>query len=338
VQEVISASVIFWQKQNTQQDGVQYCDRYKVQVFPHIALIDPRTGGEIWINKRKGKMSSCDFIDTLTDVCERNSLANDAVKSKSSSKEDAARMLKQYQQVNGVPSQKAAPAAASSSSSDVKDTSSSSSTSSGGKQLSEDEQMALAIAQSMSTAATGSTGTTSAAAAAQKASANTATSSSNGSSSKDVVVVNDDDDSSSNDSDVAFVNGNTAAASSNQSAAAAAAGATSTTSVFDSIQLLAEPTAADAAKPIRVRIRLTNGAMKSRCFHSTENVSAIYKYVHNEMQSDETLLAEMIAQSDTPDSVKFDLKTAYPSASIKPKWSDNIASMNGCSLTMVWLS
>jgi UBX domain len=329
VQEVISASVIFWQKQNTQQDGVQYCDRYKVQTFPHIALIDPRTGGEIWINKRKGKMSSCDFIDTLTDVCERNSLADDAVKSKTTSKEDAARMLKQYQQVNGAPTQKAA-AAPASSSSDAK-ASSSSSSSSGGKQLSEDEQMALAIAESMSGDTKGT----------QKAPVKTATSSSssgNGSSSKDVVVVNDDD--SSNDSDVMVVNGNTAAAAA--AADTSTAAATTTSSVFENIELLPEPTAADTTKPIRVRIRLTNGTMKSRSFHSTESVSAIYKYVHNEILADDTLLQEMTAQRDTPTddgvSLKFDLKTAYPSASIKSKWSDNIASMNGCSLTMVWLS
>jgi lysyl-tRNA synthetase class II len=305
---------------------VQYCDRYKVQTFPHIALIDPRTGGEIWINKRKGKMSSCDFIDTLTDVCERNSLADDAVKSKTSSKEDAARMLKQYQQVNGAPTQKAA-AAPASSSSDAK-ASSSSSSSNGGKQLSEDEQMALAIAESMSGDTKGT----------QKAPVKTATSSSssgNGSS-KDVVVVNDDD--SSNDSDVMVVNGNTAAAADTKQTASV----TSTSGVFDSIELMPEPTAADTTKPIRVRIRLTNGTMKSRSFRSIESVSAIYKYVHNEILADDTLLQEMTAQSDTPTddgvSLKFDLKTAYPSASIKSKWSDNIASMNGCSLTMVWLS
>jgi hypothetical protein len=54
VQQVIACSYIFWMAYTEDPYGDEYARNYKVENFPHVAIIDPRTGGEelIIVNRR----------------------------------------------------------------------------------------------------------------------------------------------------------------------------------------------------------------------------------------------------------------------------------------------
>ena len=52
VEALITSSFIFWQAMNDTGDGATYIQRYSVNAFPHVAIIDPRTGRLMW--KREG--------------------------------------------------------------------------------------------------------------------------------------------------------------------------------------------------------------------------------------------------------------------------------------------
>lgn len=49
---LITSSFIFWQAMNDTGDGQTYIQRYSVNAFPHVAIIDPRTGRLMW--KKEG--------------------------------------------------------------------------------------------------------------------------------------------------------------------------------------------------------------------------------------------------------------------------------------------
>jgi len=49
---LITSSFIFWQAMNDTGDGATYMQRYSVDAFPHVAIIDPRTGRLMW--KKEG--------------------------------------------------------------------------------------------------------------------------------------------------------------------------------------------------------------------------------------------------------------------------------------------
>jgi hypothetical protein len=46
--DIIGCAFIFWQQQNSVGEGVVYIERYKVVEFPHIGIVDPRTGALVW--------------------------------------------------------------------------------------------------------------------------------------------------------------------------------------------------------------------------------------------------------------------------------------------------
>lgn len=46
--DIIGCAFIFWQQQNSVGEGVVYIDRYKVVEFPHIGIVEPRTGALVW--------------------------------------------------------------------------------------------------------------------------------------------------------------------------------------------------------------------------------------------------------------------------------------------------
>ena len=48
IQDMIDCHFIFWQHQDCTEEGTVYSERYNVQAFPHIAILDPRTGGLLW--------------------------------------------------------------------------------------------------------------------------------------------------------------------------------------------------------------------------------------------------------------------------------------------------
>jgi hypothetical protein len=52
VENLVRAGFIFWQAMDESTDGRTYAERYGVTAYPHIAIIDPRTGRLMW--KKEG--------------------------------------------------------------------------------------------------------------------------------------------------------------------------------------------------------------------------------------------------------------------------------------------
>eukprot|EP01034_Spumella_vulgaris_P024242 gene24242-30561_t len=48
VRDMVLSSFVFWQQSETAEEGAKYVERYKVSQFPHISIIDPRTGASVW--------------------------------------------------------------------------------------------------------------------------------------------------------------------------------------------------------------------------------------------------------------------------------------------------
>jgi len=76
VENLIREGFIFWQAMDDSQDGRTYAERYKVFEFPHIAIIDPRTGRSMW--KKEGwnqvkPFTSENFAEMAMDFCSRHS-------------------------------------------------------------------------------------------------------------------------------------------------------------------------------------------------------------------------------------------------------------------------
>jgi hypothetical protein len=65
IQEAIRSSCLFWQQQEHSNEGAIYVERYKVSKYPHVAIIDPRTGALIW--NYEGKINSESFGERFMD-------------------------------------------------------------------------------------------------------------------------------------------------------------------------------------------------------------------------------------------------------------------------------
>lgn len=48
VKDMILCSFIFWQQLDASIDGSKFMERYKVVEFPHVSILDPRTGALVW--------------------------------------------------------------------------------------------------------------------------------------------------------------------------------------------------------------------------------------------------------------------------------------------------
>lgn len=76
VESLIREGFIFWQSMDISQDGYTYAQHYKVKAFPHVSIIDPRTGRLMW--KKEGwtqahPMTSSMFAEIAADFCSRYS-------------------------------------------------------------------------------------------------------------------------------------------------------------------------------------------------------------------------------------------------------------------------
>jgi len=76
VEALITSSFIFWQAMNDTGDGSTYIQRYSVNAFPHVAIIDPRTGRSMW--KKEGwtqvdPITSEQFAQIAADFCSQHS-------------------------------------------------------------------------------------------------------------------------------------------------------------------------------------------------------------------------------------------------------------------------
>lgn len=73
VKEVIRADFLFLQFNSESPEGRQYINYYPIDSFPHIAIIDPRTGERVKV-LNANKLSLNEFILHITDFLERYSL------------------------------------------------------------------------------------------------------------------------------------------------------------------------------------------------------------------------------------------------------------------------
>jgi hypothetical protein len=72
VENLVREGFIFWQAMDNTPDGMTYVQRYNVQAFPHVAILDPRTGRLMW--KKEGwtqvnPMTSEMFAQIAADFC-----------------------------------------------------------------------------------------------------------------------------------------------------------------------------------------------------------------------------------------------------------------------------
>ncbi|OQR67285.1 UBX domain-containing protein 7-like [Tropilaelaps mercedesae] len=64
VKDIIKDSFIFWQVYNTSEDGTNYSCFYPIDMYPHVAVLDPLTGERL-INW--SKLDACTFTERVTD-------------------------------------------------------------------------------------------------------------------------------------------------------------------------------------------------------------------------------------------------------------------------------
>jgi len=48
VKDMVQCSFVFWQQLDVSDEGYQFISRYNVVEFPHVSIIDPRTGAVVW--------------------------------------------------------------------------------------------------------------------------------------------------------------------------------------------------------------------------------------------------------------------------------------------------
>ncbi|GBB86973.1 hypothetical protein RclHR1_13420002 [Rhizophagus clarus] len=91
VKEVIKAHFLFLQFNSESPDGRQYVNYYPIDSYPHIAIIDPRTGERVKVLNAT-KLSPNEFIMLITDFLDSYSLTD---QKKSTSSRSATRLIEE---------------------------------------------------------------------------------------------------------------------------------------------------------------------------------------------------------------------------------------------------
>jgi len=76
VENLVREGFIFWQSSNNASDGQTYAQRYNVTGYPHIAIIDPRTGRQMWMKEgwtAENPFSATMFAERAADFCSHHS-------------------------------------------------------------------------------------------------------------------------------------------------------------------------------------------------------------------------------------------------------------------------
>eukprot|EP00752_Nemacystus_decipiens_P004966 g4518.t1 len=76
VQNIIECNCIFWQQPSVSQEAKLYCQRYHASGYPHMALVDPRTGMKVW--DFQGFLGPTEFIEKITDITDKISFEDGA--------------------------------------------------------------------------------------------------------------------------------------------------------------------------------------------------------------------------------------------------------------------
>uniref|UniRef100_A0A7S1TF63 UBX domain-containing protein n=1 Tax=Compsopogon caeruleus TaxID=31354 RepID=A0A7S1TF63_9RHOD len=78
VGEVVRSSFVLWQRDENHPEALRYRSYYPFNAFPHVAILDPRTGERLYVLSSKvlsGKHTGIDVeavLDSLTNFLERN--------------------------------------------------------------------------------------------------------------------------------------------------------------------------------------------------------------------------------------------------------------------------
>lgn len=88
VENLVREGFIFWQSSNNATDGQTYAQRYNVMCYPHIAIIDPRTGRQMW--KKEGwtaenPLTATMFAERAADFCSHHSFDREPMAPRASS-------------------------------------------------------------------------------------------------------------------------------------------------------------------------------------------------------------------------------------------------------------
>lgn len=75
LQNILDSLCIFWQQYDNTKLGETYCQLYHVHEFPHVALIDPRTGRSCW--QKTGFVSAEFLCEKISDFCSRSTCLDD---------------------------------------------------------------------------------------------------------------------------------------------------------------------------------------------------------------------------------------------------------------------
>eukprot|EP00521_Asterionellopsis_glacialis_P011221 CAMPEP_0195295650 /NCGR_PEP_ID=MMETSP0707-20130614/17781_1 /TAXON_ID=33640 /ORGANISM="Asterionellopsis glacialis, Strain CCMP134" /LENGTH=574 /DNA_ID=CAMNT_0040356921 /DNA_START=243 /DNA_END=1964 /DNA_ORIENTATION=+ len=76
VENLIREGFIFWQAYDVQDEGQTYAQRYTVADYPHVAIIDPRTGRLMWRKEgwtQENPITPESFAEMAMDFCSRHS-------------------------------------------------------------------------------------------------------------------------------------------------------------------------------------------------------------------------------------------------------------------------
>ena len=76
VENLVREGFVFWQTLSTSPEGMTYCQRYKVEGYPHIAIIDPRTGSLLYRKEgwtQVNPLTAEQFVEIASDFCSRHS-------------------------------------------------------------------------------------------------------------------------------------------------------------------------------------------------------------------------------------------------------------------------
>jgi len=88
VENLVRSGFVFWQSEDTAEDGRTYAQRYNVQSFPHIGIIDPRTARLMYRNEgwtQEKPLTAVKFAEAAADFCSRHSFDSGPVAPRSSS-------------------------------------------------------------------------------------------------------------------------------------------------------------------------------------------------------------------------------------------------------------
>mmetsp|Transcript_8012 Transcript_8012/g.15082 ORF Transcript_8012/g.15082 Transcript_8012/m.15082 type:complete len:504 (+) Transcript_8012:129-1640(+) len=85
-ENLVREGFIFWQSDDTTDDGRTYCQRYNVTSFPHIGIVDPRTGRLMFRKEgwtQENPLTPEAFAELAADFCSRHSFYKAPVAPKS---------------------------------------------------------------------------------------------------------------------------------------------------------------------------------------------------------------------------------------------------------------